>query len=227
MTTLAGLLGAASIIAWVGTVMDIGRALNGESWGTAFGSGILALVLSAAGAVVRSAARSREQRKIATALRDAMEESPALADEFEYLDSPNYQQNFRSSAPHPMPIDVGGSLLFLLTWACMLGGIAIAVIGLLFVHSIGMLVFGIALVLLGTPMHSWQKYRYATNVLRVYEQQMLQAQRAEPPYDLRIALWTTAQALARRGTSQDDRVGHMIEAYVGLVGAWSEDQRSG
>lgn len=222
---LAGLLGAASIIAWVGTVMDNGRALNGESWGTAFGSGILALVLSAAGAAVRSAARSREQRKITIALGDAMEESPALADELEYLDSPSYQQNFRPPAPHPMPIDAGGSMLFLLAWACMLGGIVLATIGLFFVPSIGMLVFGIVLVLLVTPMHTWQKNRYATHVLRVYEKQMLQGQRVEPPYDLRIALWTTAQALARRGASQDDRVGHMVEAYVGLVGAWSEGRR--
>lgn len=225
MSTLAGLLGAASVIAWIGTVVDIGRALNGESWGTAIGSGVLAIVLSALGAVVRNAAAAREKRRIAQTLEDAIEASPSLSDELDYLASPSYRQVPRAPMPHPMPVDAIGSFLLVLSWIFMIGGIALAAIGLLFAPSLTMIAFGIVLLLLVGPLHAGQKSRYATHVLRVYERQMLEESPTEPSYDLRIALWTVAQSLARPGRDRDEHVGHMIEAYVELVGAWSADQR--
>lgn len=198
MTALAGLLGAASVIAWIGAVMDIGAALSGASWGTAIGSVVLAAVLSAAGAGVRSSAVAREGQKSAYILQRAMTTSPALAEAIEYLSSPRRQQDVYPPTAHPTPADAGGVvlLLLLLSWACMIGGTVLAAIGLLFAHSWGMLIFGVVLLLLVGPLHAWQKSRYATHVLRVYERQML-IRPGEPSHELRGVLW----AAAHQGTA--------------------------
>lgn len=224
MTALAGLLGAAAVIAWIGAVMDIGAALSGGAWGNAIGSVILAIVLSAVGAGVRSFALAREGRKTAYILQRAGASSPSLAGAIEYFSTPRYQHSVRPPAAHPTPVDAGGTMLLLLSWACMIGGVVLAAIGLLFARSWGMLIIGVVLLLLVGPIHAWQKSRYATHVLRVYERQML-IRPAEPSQELRHVLWSVAQTLARKGSSREQHAAYIIEMYVELVGAWSENHR--
>lgn len=223
MIVLVVLLRIGGLFAWVTSALAIVQALNGWPWLTAWAWVGIAVVLTVLKKAAIRAALGSEQRKIDDVLDRALTTSPLLAAAMEYVQSAEYRSGPSSFDFRYRPTDASGSIVMLLSWACAVGGTLGVVIGAFL--TVGgnwtVLVYSVVALLLASPLHAWQKQKYAEIVLPSYEDGLLDRAAGRPSSKLRLALWAAAQSYARPSSDIDERVDNAIDAYRLFVRAWS------
>lgn len=225
MALLVSVLGIAGVAAWITTAAALAQALNGASWTVVFVWGGVAVVLGLLRRAAHRGAVAAERRDVAAEIAGATSGSRRLARALDFIRSPEFTATSRPTESHYRVADKSGSAVMLLSWICVIGGSVLSVIGIFL--SLGgtwwVLVLGAVMIVISTPLHNWQKRRYATHVLPLYERGLGEPGTPEPTAGLRSAFWAIAQSAARSSTNIGERIGSTIEVYRILVDAWSQD----